>query len=39
VDDWLARQINLLDIPLQNWMVVTFALMLIAALINLGEHR
>lgn len=39
VDDWLTRQVTLLGIPFQNWMVVTFALVLIAALINIGEKK
>jgi hypothetical protein len=37
MDDWLARHIMLLGIQFQNWMVVTLALILIAALIKLGE--
>ncbi len=40
MDDWLARQFTtLLGIPFYNWMLVTFALILIAALINLGENK
>ena len=39
MDDWLVTQITLLGIPFQNWMVVTFVLMLIAALINIGERN
>jgi hypothetical protein len=39
VDDWLFRQITLLGIPFQNWMVITFALILIGTLINMGERR
>lgn len=38
-EDWLVRQVTVLDIPFQNWMVVALALILIAALINLGERR
>ena len=37
MDDWLARHIMLLGIQLQNWMVVALALILVAALIKLGE--
>jgi hypothetical protein len=37
MDDWLVRQVTLLGIPFQNWMVVTLALILIAALINISE--
>ena len=37
MDDWLTGQVSLLGIPFYNWMVVTLALVLIAALINLGE--
>ena len=39
VDDWLLRWVNLMGIPFQNWMVVTLALILIAALINRGEKK
>lgn len=39
MDDWLIRQITVLGVPFQNWMVVTFTLILIAALINLGENN
>jgi hypothetical protein len=38
MDDWLVRQVTLLGIPFQQWMVVTFALILVASLINIGEH-
>ena len=37
MDDWLVWHITLLGIPFQNWTVVTVALILIAALIKLGE--
>jgi hypothetical protein len=37
--DWLTERFTFLGIPFQNWMVVAFALMLIAALINMGERR
>ena len=37
MDDWLAEQITLLGIPIQNWVLVTLALILVAALINIGE--
>ena len=37
MDDWLVRQITLAGIPFQNWMVVTLVLVLVAALIRLGE--
>jgi hypothetical protein len=33
--DWLTDPITFLGIPLQNWMIVTFALMLLAALVNI----
>ena len=39
MDDWLVRQVTLLGIPFQNWMIVAFALMLIAALINITESK
>jgi hypothetical protein len=39
MDDWLVRQVTFLGIPFENWMVVTVALILIAALINLAEKR
>ncbi len=39
MDDWLVRQVTLLGIPFQNWMIVAFALMLIAALINITESE
>ena len=39
MEDWLLTQITFLGIPLQNWMVVTFTLALIAALINVSEKR
>ena len=39
MEDWLVSQITLLGIPLQNWMILTFTLILIAALINVGERR
>ena len=39
VDDWLIKQVTFLGIPFQNWMVVTFALILIAMLINQGEKN
>lgn len=38
MDDWLVGQINLLGIPVQNWMLVTLALALVAALINIAEN-
>jgi hypothetical protein len=37
--DWLTDQVTFLGIPFQNWMIVTLALMLVAALINPGERR
>jgi hypothetical protein len=37
--DWLTDQVTFFGIPFQNWMIVTLALMLVAALINLGERR
>jgi hypothetical protein len=39
VDDWLIKQVVLIGIPFQNWMVVTFVLILIAALINIAVKR
>jgi hypothetical protein len=39
VDNWLVTQVTLFGIQFQNWMVVTFALILIATLVNLGERR
>lgn len=39
VEDWLIKPIMLVGVPLQNWMIVTFTLMLIAALINVSERR
>jgi hypothetical protein len=39
MDDWLVRQVTLLGIPFYNWMVVTFMLVLVAALINVGENN
>ena len=39
MDDWLVRQATLLGIPFQNWMIVAFALMLVAALINITESK
>jgi hypothetical protein len=37
MDDWLVRHVAVLGISFQNWMVVTFALVLIGALISWGE--
>jgi hypothetical protein len=37
--DWLTDRFTLLGIPFQNWMVVALALILIAAIINIGERR
>jgi hypothetical protein len=39
VDDWLVRQVTLLGIPFQNWIFIAFALMLIAALINMAKNK
>jgi hypothetical protein len=39
VDDWLVRHVTLLGIPCQNWMIVAFALVLVAVLINIVESR
>jgi hypothetical protein len=39
VDDWLVRQVTLVGIPFQNWMIVAVALILIAALINIAESN
>lgn len=38
MDDWLVQQITLVGIPVQNWMLVTFALILVAALIKIAEN-
>jgi hypothetical protein len=35
--DWLTEQFTLLGIPFQNWMVVAFAIIVIAVLIAKGE--
>ena len=32
VDDWLVRHFTVFDVPFQNWMVVAFALIVIAVL-------
>jgi len=39
VSTWLENPVTLLGIPFQNWMLVAFALMLVAALINVTERR
>jgi hypothetical protein len=39
LDDWLIRQITILGIPFQNWMIVALALILIAVLINPAEKK
>jgi hypothetical protein len=39
VDDWLVRQVTLLGIRFQNWMFIAFALILIAALINIATIK
>jgi hypothetical protein len=39
VDDWLVRQVTLLGVQFENWMIVTLVLALIAALINVSEKR
>lgn len=33
------RMIATLSIPFQNWMIITFVLILIGELINIGEKR
>jgi hypothetical protein len=38
MEDWLSTQITVAGIPCQNWMVVTFALISVAVLINLAER-
>jgi hypothetical protein len=38
MDDWLEVQFTFLNIPLQNWMVVSLALILIAALITIWDR-
>ena len=37
--DWLTDQVTLLGIPFENWMIVTFTLMLFAALVNILDKR
>ena len=37
VDDWLVRHFTVFGVPFQNWMVVAFALIVIAVL--KGERR
>jgi hypothetical protein len=39
MDNWLMKQVTLAGIPMQNWMVVTLALILVATLINIAERR
>ena len=39
MDDWLVRQVIVLGLPFQNWMIVLFVLMLIATLINIAEKN
>jgi len=38
MDNWLDEQFTVLNIPMQNWMVVSFALILIAALITIWDR-
>jgi hypothetical protein len=38
VDDWLIAQTTLVRIPVQNWMAVTLALILVAAFIAMWER-
>ena len=39
MDNWLLKQVTLAGIPMQNWMVVTLTLILVATFINLAERR
>ncbi|SHN83101.1 hypothetical protein SAMN05444170_5400 [Bradyrhizobium erythrophlei] len=39
MDSWLTQQVTLIGMPMQNWMVVTLALILVATLINVVERR
>jgi hypothetical protein len=39
MDDWLVKQVMFLGHPFENWLVVLFMLMLIAALINVSEKN
>lgn len=39
MDNWLMKQVTLVGIPMQNWMVVTLALILVATFINIAERR
>ena len=39
MDNWLMKQVTLIGLPVQNWMVVTLALILVATLINIAERR
>ncbi|SHN71545.1 hypothetical protein SAMN05444170_2056 [Bradyrhizobium erythrophlei] len=39
MDEWLMDKATLLGFQFQNWMVVTFALILVASLINISERR
>jgi hypothetical protein len=39
MDNWLMKQVTLIGMPMQNWMVVTLALILVATLINIAERR
>jgi hypothetical protein len=39
VEDWLVEHFTFLGIPLQNWMVVAFATILIAVLITRSQKQ
>ena len=39
MDDWLVRQVFVLGLPFQNWMIVLFVVTLIATLINIAEKN
>jgi hypothetical protein len=39
MDDWLVRQVIVLGLPFQNWMIVLFVVMLIATLIKIAEKN
>jgi hypothetical protein len=39
MDDWLVRQVIVLGLPFQKWMIVLFVVMLIATLIKIAEKN
>jgi hypothetical protein len=38
-EEWLVRHVTILGVPFQNWMLITFVLILVGVLINWGERR